>query len=403
MFFSRSAARDCRKEGRGMLRRFFSGKSVFLRRKRFARKCTVILSPPSGGLPASPDSSGRSFRTARMIRIPTHGRKINTGTEGFLNTKPRETTVQKMPKASRKALENSAVLLGYSSVEEHADVTSAAADITELFPTGTVSFANLKVLGPLMIDKAVVYGASLAEAGGSLTRPAFYKMLHGDGGMLMPVDDCRIEKNGGISGIVDGKFMLFGSRTLMEEHNVSGLPPENNEKSFSGQNPVCYLSVSGRAVMMFAVRLTPERSSVRWIQELASEKVLLNVSAADDFISAHRIAKCYGISPNLVRLFSPEGERIFDDLASPTDSLSASMFCTGHVSGFALLLVAAKRVRLAANLGTALQYGSMLLGIVVSLILMLMGAFSQLTATMVVLYHAAFMFIAEFIQGTKDI
>lgn len=308
-----------------------------------------------------------------------------------------------LAKASRKALENSAVLLGYSSVEEHADVTSAAADITELFPTGTVSFANLKVLGPLMIDKAVVYGASLAEAGGSLTRPAFYKMLHGDGGMLMPVDDCRIEKNGGISGIADGKFMLFGSRTLMEEHNVSGLPPENNEKSFSGQNPVCYLSVSGRAVMMFAVRLTPERSSVRWIQELASEKVLLNVSAADDFISAHRIAKCYGISPNLVRLFSPEGERIFDDLASPTDSLSASMFCTGHVSGFALLLVAAKRVRLAANLGTALQYGSMLLGIAVSLILMLMGAFSQLTATMVVLYHAAFMFIAEFIQGTKDI
>ena len=67
-----------------------------------------------------------------------------------------------MAKASKRLSEYSGVILGYSSVEEFAEVNSVVIDSGHLFPTGTVEFVNLKMLGSVMIDQAIIYAAEEA-------------------------------------------------------------------------------------------------------------------------------------------------------------------------------------------------------------------------------------------------
>lgn len=299
--------------------------------------------------------------------------------------------------ASKKALEHSGVLLGYSSVEEHADVDSLLTDASALFPTGCVEFAHLKLLGKVAVDRAIVYAASLAYAGGSVTRPAFYKMLRGDESLILPVTSCAAD-GVGISGVVEQKQMLFGSREMMERRGIAGLPSEDAENAFADGCGVMYLAVSGSSVMMFAVRLSAQRSAVKWIRELEKERVRLHVRSTDGFVTRELIARLYGIRPLTVRLLPPSA-----NADKPAESLSASMFCTGHISAFALLIVAAKRVKHAANIGVAVQYGSMLLGLAVSVIMMAMGAFLQITPTLVVLYNLVFLLLTEFLQSRKQL
>lgn len=306
-----------------------------------------------------------------------------------------------LARASKRALEHSGVLLGYSSVEEHADVNSVLTDASALFPTGCVQFAHLKMLGKIPIDRAMIYAASLAYAGGSVTCPAFYKMLRGDESLLIPVTGCTAD-NSGISGTAEQKRMLLGSREMMERRGIAGLPSQDAESTFADGYGVMYLAVSGSAVMMFAVGLLAERSAAKWIRELEAEKVRLHVTSADGFVTRELIARLYGLRPVSVKLLPPYTDAT-ESLIEPVESLSASMFCTGHISAFALLLVAAKRVRHAANIGVAVQYGSMLLGIAVSVVMMVLGAFSQITPTLVVLYNLVFLLLTEFLQSRKQI
>ena len=79
------------------------------------------------------------------------------------------------------------------------------------------------------------------------------------------------------------------------------------------------------------------------------------------------------------------------------------MFCSGHLPSFSMLLVAAKRLKFVANMGVALQYGAMVLGIVISVIMMLTGSFAQITPTIVVIYNLAFLLLTMLIQGMKKI
>lgn len=302
--------------------------------------------------------------------------------------------------ASRKALDNSGVLLGYSSVEEYADVSAMLIDLPQLLPDGCAEIERMKLIGQVSAEQAAAYAAALAQAGGSITAPELLKLMQGDTDRLPEVTSCTAA-DGGISGLVDFRRMLFGSRALMERRDIEGLPSEEEEKRFANGGGVMYLAVSGSAVMMLSVRLTAQKAAVRWIRELERDRVRLYVRSCDGFVTQELIAQLYGMRPASIRLMPPEGNETSD--SEPDASVSASMICTGHLTSFAMLLVAARRVKYSANIGIAVQYGSMLLGMAVSVILMLLGAFSQITPTIVILYNLAFWLVTELLQSGKQV
>lgn len=308
-----------------------------------------------------------------------------------------------MAKASKRLSEYSGVILGYSSVEEFAEVNSVVIDSGHLFPTGTVEFVNLKMLGSVMIDQAIIYAASMAQAGRSVTIPAFYKMLRGKSDMILGVKGCASEDNLGVSGWIENKRVLLGSRKLMERHGVEGLPSESAEENFADGNGIMYLAVSGQAAMMFAVQLSVGPAAERWVQEMEDESIDIHVRCSDGFITRELLSQLFDISASSIRLLPSACDGDCEQLMEYKEGVSASMFCSGHLPSFSMLLVAAKRLKFVANMGVALQYGAMVLGIVISVIMMLTGSFAQITPTIVVIYNLAFLLLTMLIQGMKKI
>ena len=159
-----------------------------------------------------------------------------------------------MTKASKKYLQHSAIMLGYNSVDEFADTNAVLVEAKQLFPTGMVDFVKLKMLSTTPIEECILMAASLTSQADSVLKSAFYKMLLGKTEMLYPVESYIYEDGQGLSGWIENKRILLGTRELMENHSIEGLPPLSKEMELAGSNAAVYLSISGVVTTLFVVR-----------------------------------------------------------------------------------------------------------------------------------------------------
>ena len=303
--------------------------------------------------------------------------------------------------AGREVIEEGGVMLGYSSAEEFADVGSVLFDAEQLFPANSVQLVNIKLLGSVSLERSLSYAASLAEAGRLLTRPAFERMFEGESVRLEEVNDCAAEEGTGVSGWISSRRMLLGSREMMKRHKIDGLPSESSEDSFAAGNRVLYLAVSGRAALMFSVRLTADKYTAEKLRELQSEGVDIFVRCADGILSSTFIAEKFDLKIDNVQLVPSQLEPDIEEMCSPSESLSASMFCSGKAHSLAALLIAAKRVKASANIGVAIQYGEMVLGIATAAVMMMIGRFGQVSPTVAIVFNMVFFAVTLILQKVR--
>ncbi len=308
-----------------------------------------------------------------------------------------------MGRAQKKFLQYSGVMLGYSSVEEFADTNSVLVDAEQLFPNGMVDFVNLKLLSSARIEDCILMAASLACQAGSVLKPTFYKMLRGKTEMLYPVESYIYEDGLGLSGWIENKRVLLGTRELMENHSIEGIPTKAKEKEYAKGNIVLYLSVSGVVTTLFVVRANASLSVTRWLQELEEEGIIAVVRTVDGFISVNFLSELFGVMPTSIKLLSFRFHKDFEKETEYVPKVSSSMLCSGHFPSFAMLITGAKRLKFISNLGIAVQMGAAVLGGVLSLIMTLLGAFSQITPSLVIGYNMAFVLLTLIIQHFKRI
>ena len=303
--------------------------------------------------------------------------------------------------ASKKYLHYSAVMLGYSSVEEFADTNSVLVDARQLFPDGMVDFVNLKLLSSTMIEECILMAASLACQANSVLKPTFYKMLRGKTEMLYPVESYIYEDGLGLSGWIENKRVLLGTRELMENHSIEGIPTLAKEKEYAKGNIVLYLSISGVVSTLFVLRANPSLSVSRWLQKLDSEGITTVVRTVDGFISLNLLSELFNVNPSSLKLLSFRYHKDYENETEYQPRVSASMLCSGHFPSFAMLILGAKKLKFVSHLGIAMQFGATVLGAVLALIMMIIGAFTQITPTLVLVYQLVFGLVTLAIQIPK--
>ena len=313
-------------------------------------------------------------------------------------------SVVNMPlaEAGRKVTKKKGALLGYSSVEEFAGCDNVLFDASQLFPRNSLQITNMKMLVATEVEYAVIYAASLARAGELFSLPAFEKMLGGKLDGLYSVKGLASEDGEGISGTIAGRKMLLGSRELMKRGNVEGLPPIAAEENFAADGCVIYLAVSGRAAAMFVLTLKADEETGAALRALVSGGVEVYIRCPDGILTRDYIAELYGAKADKLHILRPGAESDTSWINEPAESLSASMFCSGSISGFAMLIAEARRVRTAANIGIAMQYGQMVLGGLISVLLMLSGKFGIVTPTVAMAFGCTFFILTLLIQKLKS-
>ena len=306
-----------------------------------------------------------------------------------------------LAQASKKYLHYSAVMLGYSSVEEFSDTNSVLVDAQQLFPDGMVDFVNLKLLSSTMIEECILMAASLACQANSVLKPTFYKMLRGKTEMLYPVESYIYEDGLGLSGWIENKRVLLGTRELMENHSIEGIPTLAKEKEYAKGNIVLYLSISGVVSTLFVLRASPSLSVSRWLQKLDNEGITTVIRTVDGFIDLNLLAELFGVNPSSLKLLSFRYHKDYENETDYKPRVSASMLCSGHFPSFAMLILGAKKLKFVSHLGVAMQFGAAVLGAVLSLIMMIMGAFAEINPTLILVYQLVFGLLTLGIQLPK--
>ncbi len=304
-----------------------------------------------------------------------------------------------LAKASKKYLQASAVMLGYSAVDGFADTNSVLIDAIDLFPDGMVEIVNLKPAKKASLEEGILYAASLCCQTESILRPAFYKMIRGKTEMLHPVESYIYEDGLGLSGWIENKGVLFGNRTLMESHSVEGLPTPEKEKEYSKGDSITYLSIGGNIAMIFVVKLKASVSVARALSELERQKITVILRSVDSLLSITRLSELFEVTPNIFKLLPFRCHADYDAQTSYVAEMSSPMIYSGRFASLAMLLTGAKRLARSATVGIVIQVLSALIGLIFCIIFAAAGSFGSLfTGTVMIAYSLLWVLITAIAQ-----
>ncbi|WP_024856649.1 membrane protein [Ruminococcus albus] len=306
-------------------------------------------------------------------------------------------------KATNKYLQYSSVILGYSAVEEFSDTNSVMVDAVHLFPKESVDLINLKLLSTEPLDECILLASSLVFRSDSVLKNSFYKILKGKLDMLYPVESYIYEDERGLSGWIDNKRVLLGTRQHMEDHSIDGLPPVSKEAEYGKGNVILYLSISGVICTMFVLKITPSISVTKWMQALEKEGVVTVVRNVDGFLTQEFLESLFDLDNGSIKMLPFRYHKEYENEVGFNERESSPMMCSGSFPSFAMLITGVKKIRSAAQLGIAIQVGSVALGAAICLISMLLGTFAQITPTLIIVYHLVFAGIMLAMLGSKKI
>ena len=307
-----------------------------------------------------------------------------------------------LAKASKKYLQASAVMLGYSAVDKFADTNSLLVDAIDLFPDGMVEIVNLKPAKKASLEEGILYAASLCCQTESILRPAFYKMIKGKTEMLFPVESYIYEDGLGLSGWIENKRVLFGNRTLMESHSVEGLPTPEKEKEYSKGDSLTYLSIGGNIAMIFVVKLKASVAVSRALADLEKQNITVILRSVDSLLSITRLSEMFEVSPNTFKLLPFRYHADYDSQTSYVAEMSSPMIYSGRFASLAMLLIGAKRLQRSATVGIVIQVLSALIGLIACIVFAAIGSFGSLfTGTVMLAYNLVWILITAVSQAVS--
>lgn len=300
------------------------------------------------------------------------------------------TLISNLPMASgtKDYVRNSGILIGYQSVDDFYDVNTVMVDASTLFPQGTTKLESIQVIGESHIEEAVQYGASLTQHAGSILKDIFAGAILAEEKMLLPVENYVYDEGKGISGWIQNKRILLGTRDMMIEHSVEGIPAMAKVREMMPEGTeVLYLSVAGSVSALYIVRLEASKSVRHWLKELEKENLFLLIRSTDAMLSQRRVSKMFGIKEDRVKILPARLEQEYIEETQSVTDAKPSMLCAGRLAGFVQTIVGAKRIRSAATLGLILQVVTAVLGLLFAMIFIMLGAYAEVSGGILLLYH----------------
>ena len=300
------------------------------------------------------------------------------------------TLVSNLPMASgtKDYVRNSGLLLGYQSVDDFYDVNTVMVDATTLFPRGSTTLESIQVIGESRIEEALQYAASLTQHGRSILKDLFSASILAEDKMLLPVENYAYDEGKGISGWINNKRVLLGTRDMMIEHSIEGIPSAAKVHTLMHNgSEALYMSVAGSVSALYMIRLEGSKSIRHWMREIAREKLFLLVRSNDAMLSQRRISKMFGISEDYLKVIPARLEPDYAAETMPLKTAKPSMICAGRLAGFIQTIIGARRIRKAATLGLMLQTVTAVLGLLYVILFGVLGSYKETGCAILLIYH----------------
>ncbi len=275
--------------------------------------------------------------------------------------------------ASKKLNPRGSMISGKAGAEHIELANAIVLNSDDLFPDGTVTLRNMKILSENNVSDTVLRAASLTH---ELSSPLYqvFKEIAGRENMqgLPECDTVKYEDKMGISGWVDNELLLIGNRTIMEAHGIAVPDIETDRKILrSGCFPV-YVAWGDAAVMLLAVQYSVDPTVARELHNLTKIGVTLLINNTDpnlvnntDKESENQMICDYlGLYEDSVMIMSTAGSNMYKTATEPTISCSAPAAFRGKHINVAKILNCANRIRRSNTALTIMYILSAVLGVI---------------------------------------
>lgn len=291
-------------------------------------------------------------------------------------------------RAARKLNQKGAMIAGKTGAEHIEMANGVVLSSSDLFPNGTVTLHQMKVLSQNNIDETLIRAAVLTEYMGSTLAPIFKQIV--DSGNITTLPDAetiKYENRMGISGWVDGGSLFVGNRTLMEAHGIEAPSIEVDRKILrQGFFPV-YVASQDKICALLIVKYSVNPEVSNELRKLTKSGVTILVKNTDPNITKEMACDYLGLYSDSVEIMSGAGYHMYKNATVEQESIAApAAYKKDMPCILATILNCAARIKISNILLTVTYVISAILGIVIFTYSSFGGSGELLESSFVLLY-----------------
>ena len=290
--------------------------------------------------------------------------------------------------ASKKLNRRGAMIAGKTGAQAVEMANAVVLNSEDLFPFGTVTLHDIKVLSENSIDDTIIRAASLTDAIGSPLSNIFKKIAGTSSISALPVSDTiKYEDRMGISGWVDDKLLFIGNRTLLEAHGIAVPSVENDRKILkNGYFPVYVASGSSVcALLIIQYSVNPDVSHE--LRRLTASGVTILVNNTDPNLTEEMVCDYLGLYDDSVKIMSAAGTHMYKTTVRQKESASAPAAYKGNPLALATIINCAGRIKKSNILLTVIYSIAAIIGAVLFIYAPFSGSGSMLSGSFIMLYN----------------
>ena len=278
-----------------------------------------------------------------------------------------------------------AVLCGWQGIKQLSGKVVFPLDGDDVFPLGTTRMNGVKFFGSRATEEVLAYATAVVEADGSGLAPLFRQVLDSRNGRSYDAENLRRYENGGISGTVLDESVLVGTLEFLKEMGVE--VPGGIQVS----QAVC-VAIDGELCGVFAISYEKTRSATAGLSTLGSYRGLNPVMISGDFMLSERFIRSkFGVKSKRLLFPGEETRTLLQSIESEEGAQAALLTTVEGLAPMAYCVTGARAARAASNLGVTLHMVGGILGMLVVLTLVILGAMQLLTPANMFLYQLVWM------------
>ncbi len=289
--------------------------------------------------------------------------------------------------AAKKLNKKGSMIAGQTAASHIEMANGLMLNSIDIFPKGTVTLHQMKVLSENNLDRTLLRAASLTE---SLNSPLanIFKSIAGDSNIdsLPDSDTIKYEERMGISGWVDDELLFIGNRTLLQAHGIDVPDIEIDRKILrSGYFPV-YVASTDKVCALLVVQYSVDPDVSYELRKLSKAGITMLVNNTDPNINEEMICDYLGLYSDSVMIMTNAGYHMYKNTAVKKESFSApAVFRNGNIS-IARIMNCASKIKRSNTLLTVLYIISAVLGIMFFAYSSFAGSTTIVGGTTILLY-----------------
>ena len=278
-----------------------------------------------------------------------------------------------------------AVLCGWQGINQLSGKVVFPLDGDDVFPLGTTRMNGVKFFGSRATEEVLAYATAVVEADGNGLAPLFRQVLDSRNGRSYDAENLRRYENGGIGGTVLDESVLVGTLEFLKDMGVE--VPGGIQVS----QAVC-VAIDGELCGVFAISYEKTRSATAGLSTLGSYRGLNPVMISGDFMLFERFVRSkFGIKSKRLLFPGEETRTLLKSIEAEEDAQAALLTTVEGLAPMAYCVTGARAARAASNLGATLHMVGGILGMLVVLTLVILGAMQLLTPANMFMYQLVWM------------